>query len=70
MVSLFVIWLTDYIRFQTDKRPIFCLKENIYKYDDGITEECIGLGYKIYQYDRTSINLNKEFSSFFQAMKK
>ena len=65
---LFVAWaiivFTDYFKTRNDKRPIFCIKEETHKYDDGETYECIGLGYKMYDYKRTSITA-KEFGPFF-----
>ena len=69
MVTLtFAAWaimvFTDYFKTRNDKHPIFCLKENTHKYDDGETYECIGLGYKMYDYKRDSITA-KEFGPFF-----
>ncbi len=54
-----VVWVSivfcDYFRTRNDKKPYFCLSEKNYSYDDGTTYECVGLGYKMYKYNRKSI---------------
>ena len=50
------ILLYDYFQVSNEKEPKFCLEENIIEYDDGITKECKGIGYKIYKYERESFN--------------
>lgn len=64
----FVIWVcivfVDYFKTRNDKMPIFCIKETTYNYDDGHTYECVGLGYKMYKYERDSITAT-EFGPIF-----
>ena len=38
---------------------------HIHKYDDGKVTECIGLGYKVYNYDRESFDKGVEFGPLF-----
>lgn len=59
----FIIFF-DYYRTRIDKKPVFCLKEETYKYDDGEVYECIGAGYKMYSYNRDSIKAT-EFGPIF-----
>lgn len=50
-------WVTivfyDYFRSKNGKDPKFCIKEVTHKYSDGDTYECLGLGYKMYRYNRS-----------------
>ena len=52
---LFIVWVTiiftDYYRTRNNKKPVFCLKETVHKYKDGETYECVGLGYKMFDYN-------------------
>lgn len=68
IIGLFAIWTTDFIQVKREKEPIFCVKEVEHKYPDGTTKECVGLGYKVYTYNRTSIKIKKQFSPFFVSM--
>ena len=43
---LAIVWLTDFIKIQNGKEPVFCLAEKVHEFDDGTVDECIGLGYK------------------------
>ena len=69
LLSIIFIWticfLIDYIRVRRNNEPIFCIKENIKEYDDGTVYECVGMGYKTYKYDRTSIPITVQFGPFF-----
>lgn len=67
ILGVIAIWLFDYFRMVNNKEPKFCLKEEVYKYDDGTVKECIGLGYKVYEYNRTSYKA-KQFGPFFIQM--
>lgn len=64
----FVVWVcvvfVDYFKTRNDKMPVFCIKETTYNYDDGKTYECVGLGYKMYKYERDSITAT-EFGPIF-----
>lgn len=64
----FVVWVgivfVDYFKTRNDKMPVFCIKETTYEYEDGKTYECVGLGYKMYKYNRDSITAT-EFGPIF-----
>lgn len=66
---LAIVWLTDFIKVQNDKDPVFCISKKTHEFDDGVVNECVGLGYKIYNYDRDSIDAN-QFGPLFIKMKK
>ena len=66
---LAIIWLTDFIKIQNDKKPVFCLAEKTHEFEDGTVDECVGLGYKIYNYKRESISAH-QFGPLFIKMKK
>lgn len=68
-VVLAFVWIVDYFRVSRDTKPMFCVAQKTYKYDDGKVQECIGLGYKVYTYDRKSLGKGVEFGSFFTMMK-
>ncbi len=56
-IVLFVwmgICLIDFYKVHQEEDPIFCLKKETTKYDDGTVDSCLGLGYKVYRYKRTS----------------
>ena len=69
IIALAVIWLTDFFRMRDDKEPVFCLSKKTHEFEDGTVDECIGLGYKIYDYHRESLNGAHQFSPFFVGMK-
>lgn len=66
---LLCIWLIDFIRIKNDSKPMFCLANKTHEFDDGVVEECKGLGYKIYTYNRDSLE-GVQFGPFFAKMKK
>ena len=66
---LAIVWLTDFIKIQNSKEPVFCLVEKVHEFEDGTVDECIGLGYKIYDYNRDSITAH-QFGPLFIKMKK
>ena len=70
ITCLAIIWITDFIKLQTEEEPVFCLSEQNHKFEDGTVYECKGLGYNIYKYDRESIDVKHQFSPFFIRMKK
>lgn len=70
ILILFFVWIFDFIKVKQQKKPSFCIKNNVYEFEDGTTQECIGLGYKVYNYDRKSVNIKTEFGPFFIKMKK
>lgn len=52
------------------EQPKFCINTEEHKYEDGVTTECLGLGYKVYMYDRNSIDVQVEFGPFWINEKK
>ncbi len=68
-LSIVIIWIIcffiDYFRARQSKNPLFCISENTKEYDDGTVYSCIGLGYKMYKYNRSSVSTNLEFGPFF-----
>ena len=69
VLALIIIWILiffiDYFRARQSKEPIFCLSEQTKEYEDGTVYSCTGLGYKMYKYDRASIDASVEFGPFF-----
>ena len=68
VLVIFVAWVfivfVDYFKTRNDEMPVFCINEKTYTYDDGKTYECVGLGYKMYKYQRDSITAT-EFGPIF-----
>ena len=69
IVGLAIIWITDFINVKNDKDPIFCISQKTHTFDGGTVEECVGLGYKVYDYNRTSLSYGRQFGPFFIGMK-
>lgn len=70
IIVLLFTWIMDYVHVRNNEKPSFCLKKITHKFDDGKVEECVGLGYKVYTYNRTSMTNGSEFVPFFIDMKK
>ena len=68
VLVLVVVWIgivfIDYFNTRNDKPLKFCLSEKTHKYADGKTYECVGLGYRMFKYDRKAITA-KEFGPIF-----
>lgn len=64
-----VTWIMDYMKARDNKEPQFCLSKKTYEFEDGTVDECLGLGYKVYKYNRTSMATGSEFVPFFVDMK-
>ena len=60
-----IIFFIDYFRARQSKTPLFCISEETKEYDDGTVYSCTGLGYKMYQYNRSSVDATVEFGPFF-----
>ena len=56
-------WLVDFFNFYQGSEPVLCIKEENHIYEDGKTKICTGLGYKVYVYERDSIE-GMEFGPF------
>lgn len=58
---LFIIfWLfivvVDFSNVKKEQGPSFCFHHKIHTYEDGTVEECLGMGYKVFTYQRESIH--------------
>ena len=69
IIGLAIIWLTDFINVKNDKDPVFCISQKTHTFDDGTVEECVGLGYKVYNYNRSSFSKGRQFGPFFIGMR-
>jgi hypothetical protein len=67
--ALMFIWLVDFFRVRSEEDPMFCIRNKTYTFDDGEVKECLGLGYKVYKYDRESLTKALEFGPFFIEMR-
>ena len=69
ILALIIIWIIiffiDYFRARQSKTPLFCISEETKEYDDGTVYSCTGLGYKMYKYNRSSVDATIEFGPFF-----
>lgn len=70
LCTLAFIWIVDFINVKKGNEPKFCVKTVIHQYTDGIVTECKGLGYNVYNYNRTSKNIKIQFSPFFIGIEK
>lgn len=68
IIGLMIVWLVDFFQIKSEKSPKFCLKNVEHSFEDGSVKECVGLGYKIYTYERTSLK-GVEFVPFFIKMR-
>ena len=46
------VCLVDFYKVHQKDDPIFCIKKDVTKYEDGDVKWCLGPGYKVYQYNR------------------
>ena len=69
ILILLVTWIMDYMNVRNNKKPSFCISNNTHKYDDGTVKECVGLGYKVYEYNRSSMTNGTEFVPFFVGIR-
>lgn len=64
VIILMCLWTYEFYRVRNGLDPQFCIKKVTHTYSDGVTEECIGLGYKVYKYNRDNL-YGTEFVSIF-----
>lgn|SRR5574344_630785 len=64
VIVLMCLWTYEFYRVRNGLDPQFCIKNNTHTYADGVTTECIGIGYKVYKYDRYQL-YGTEFTSIF-----
>ncbi len=69
LVGLIILWGSEMLTVRGGNNPKFCLNETTHQFEDGQVYECNGLGYKVFIYDRDSIQA-AEFGPFFIEMKK
>ena len=62
-------WVVDFFRVSDRKDPMFCLNKKTQTFEDGTVEQCTGLGYKVYEYNRSSLDSGIQFGPFFIKMK-
>lgn len=62
-------WVVDFFRVSDRKDPMFCLSKKTHTFEDGTVEQCTGLGYKVYEYNRASLDSGIQFGPFFIKMK-
>lgn len=60
------ICLVDFFNTKAGKSPVFCLKKETTTYNDGKVYTCTGLGYKIFNYRRTSFS-GDEYGPFWST---
>ena len=63
MTTLFLIWIIDYSNVILKKDPLFCVQYKKNKYDDGYTNICNGVGYKVIKYNRKSLTKGYTYGS-------
>ncbi len=70
IVCLLFVWVFDFLKVKNEEKPVFCIQEKTHEFEDGTVDECVGLGYKVYTYNRESINIKVQFAPFFIRMEK
>ena len=63
------IWTFDFFRVRAESAPVFCIRERTHAFDNGTVDECLGLGYKVYNYNRDDQLEGYEFGPFFIRMR-
>lgn len=53
LLAWMLVVLVDFYNVSKEKEPIFCIDKNTTEYDDGDVNSCLGLGYKVYRYERS-----------------
>lgn len=67
--AIALTWVVDFFRVSDRKDPMFCLSKKTHTFEDGTVEQCTGLGYKVYEYNRASLDSGIQFGPFFIKMK-
>lgn len=52
IIGWIAICLIDFFKVQDGKNPIFCLKTETIKLNEGSIEKCLGAGYKILNFEK------------------
>lgn len=66
LLAWMAICLVDFFRVRNEKKPVFCISKDTIKYDDGDVNVCLGLGYKVFDYNRDSFEAI-EFGPFWSS---
>ena len=69
VIVLMCIATFEFYRVRNGKKPVLCLKTIERTYVDGTSTECIGLGYKVFEYRRNFLK-GTEFVSIFAKERK
>ena len=69
IIALICLWAYEFYNVRNGKEPQFCIKKDVHVYADGTTDVCIGLGYKVYNYNRYNM-IGTEFVSIFADERK
>lgn len=69
VIVLMCIATFEFYRVRNGKKPLLCIKTIERNYIDGKSIECIGLGYKVFEYRRNYLK-GTEFVSIFAKERK
>ena len=69
VIVLMCIATFEFYRVRNGKKPLLCIKTIERTYVDGKSTECIGLGYKVFEYKRNYLK-GTEFVSIFSKERK
>ena len=64
VILLMCLWTFEFYRIRNGLNPVFTYKDELTVYPDGTTKVYYGIGYKIYEYNRTNL-YGTEFVSMF-----
>ena len=56
LLAWMAICLYDFYKVHNEKDPFFCIDKGVTEYEDGNVKWCLGLGYKVYDYNRDSFS--------------
>ena len=62
------VCVVDFYRTQKGNKPLFTFTHDVIKYEDGKVDSYLGLGYKVYKYERKCFN-GYEFGPFWSKDK-
>lgn len=68
VIIIMCLWTYEFYRVRNGLDPQFYLKVEEHLYEDGKTIEYIGLGYKVFVYERTDME-GREFAFYFAKEK-
>ena len=68
VILVMCLWTYEFYRVRNNLDPKFSFREEEHIYEDGITKEYLGFGYKVYVYNRTDLE-GREFVFIFAKEK-